>query len=217
MNAEDLAGRILVRHREPGHLRLELPPELCHAATAAVVEQSLRELAGVYRVGFDLPSRRLSVRFDSHVCTTGDVARQLKALLTLVAPHLSATPTPSAAPASDGESLANHSLHRAGAQVRAVAQQAAQRMQAALSALRTPAAPEGSLQAKLQPMIASALTEKAMTNFVNDIVAFYLIKVHWELISQRWLKDPLKFRNAWLTTFYFVFLLVRYRKQAMKK
>ena len=65
-------------------------------------------------------------------------------------------------------------------------------------------------------MIASALTEKAAINFVNDIVAFYLIKVHWELISQRWLKDPLKFRNAWLTTFYFVFLLVRYRKQIAK-
>jgi hypothetical protein len=36
--------------------------------------------------------------------------------------------------------------------------------------------------------------------------------VHWELISQRWLKDPVKHTNAWLTVFYLMFLLVRYRK-----
>ena len=73
-------------------------------------------------------------------------------------------------------------------------------------------APEGSLQARLQPIVESALTEKAITNFFNDIVAFYLIKVHWELITKRWLQNPLANSNAWLTTFYLVFLLVRYRK-----
>ena len=61
-------------------------------------------------------------------------------------------------------------------------------------------------------MLANALTEKAIINFLNDLVAFYLVKVHWELISQRWLKDPVKNANAWLTVFYLVFLLVRYRK-----
>ena len=38
MNADDLARRIVVRHREGGYLRLELPPEICHAAAAAVIE-----------------------------------------------------------------------------------------------------------------------------------------------------------------------------------
>lgn len=218
MNVDELARRIVVRHRELGHLRLELPAELCHAATAAVVEGSLRQVEGVYRVDFDLPSRRLSIRFDSHVCTTGDVASQLKALLKRVAPHLPACPPPSSASASsDGEALANHPFHKAGERVREVAREAAARVKVALAGLNPPAVAEGSLQAKLQPVIASALTEKAITNFINDIVAFYLIKVHWELISQRWLKDPLKFRNAWLTTFYLVFLLVRYRKQGAKK
>ena len=60
--------------------------------------------------------------------------------------------------------------------------------------------------------LATALTEKAVINFLNDLVAFYLVKVHWELISQRWLKDPVKHANAWLTVFYLMFLLVRYRK-----
>ena len=89
-------------------------------------------------------------------------------------------------------------------------------LRARLERLRQPGAQAGTLQARLQPMLANALTEKAIINFLNDIVAFYLIKVHWELISQRWLKDPVKYGNAWLTTFYLVFLLVRYRKSIAK-
>ncbi len=55
---------------------------------------------------------------------------------------------------------------------------------------------------RFQPMIESALTEKAVTNFFNDIVAFYLIRTHWDLITKHWLKDPVKYGNAWLTVFY---------------
>ena len=61
------------------------------------------------------------------------------------------------------------------------------------------------------------MSEKAVINFFNDLVVFYLVKAHWDLITQKWLKQPLKYRNAWLTIFYLVFLLVRYRKQAAKK
>ena len=83
---------VVVRHREAGHLRLELPSELCHAQTAGLADASLREVEGVYRVDFDLASRRLSIRFDAHVCTVGQVARQLKELIVAVAPLLPAAP-----------------------------------------------------------------------------------------------------------------------------
>jgi hypothetical protein len=92
------------------------------------------------------------------------------------------------------------------------ARRAFRRLREQIEGLRRPKAAPGSLQAKLQPMLANALTEKAIINFLNDLVAFYLVKVHWELISQRWLKDPVKNANAWLTVFYLMFLLVRYRK-----
>jgi len=32
-----------------------------------------------------------------------------------------------------------------------------------------------------------------LVNFLNDLLAFYLIRVHWDLITQQWLRDPLKF------------------------
>jgi hypothetical protein len=73
------------------------------------------------------------------------------------------------------------------------------------------------VQIQGKPVLQGILSEKAMINFFNDIVVFYLIKVHWELITQKWLKQPLKNLNAWVTTFYLVFLLVRYRKQSTKK
>jgi hypothetical protein len=201
MNVDDLSRRIVVRHREAGHLRLELPAEICHAAAAAAIEQGLRRVGGVYRVTVYPADRRLAVRYDAHVCGAADVARGLKALLGEL-------------PAAEGTIGArlDAKMHEAGAQAR----RAFAALRARLERLRHPGAPANSLQAKLQPMLANALTEKAITNFLNDIVAFYLIKVHWELISQRWLKDPVKYGNAWLTTFYLVFLLVRYRKSIAK-
>lgn len=220
MDAEQLAARVLVRYREAGHLRLELPPELCHAATATVVEGDLRGLAGVYRVGFDADARRLSIRFDSHACSTGDVARRLKALLVRVAPLLPATDTAASAEAgaaagraADGEALAA-SAAGVGMRLRETIRRGAAHVHAALETLRSHDAAAGSLRGKLQPVVASALTEKAIMNFLNDLVAFYLIKAHWELITKRWLKDPVGHANAWAAVSYLVFLLVRFRKTA---
>jgi len=206
MNVDDLSRRIVVRHREAGYLRLELPAEICHAAPAAAIEQGLRQVGGVYRVTVYPAERRLAVRYDAHVCGAADVARGLKALLG----DLPAATAPAQSPGLAARPLPGLQ------EIRAQARHVFADLRARLERLRQPGAPENSLQAKLQPMLANALTEKAITNFLNDIVAFYLIKVHWELISQRWLKDPVKYGNAWLTTFYLVFLLVRYRKSIAK-
>lgn len=203
-DTEALARRIAVRHKEPGHLRLELPAELCGPARAAALEAGLRRVAGVFRVTLEPATRKLSIHFDPHLAGLHDVARHLRALLEELPAEAGA--------GAPGEGL-GHRLAAAKEAVEDGARRAATRLRRALAHLRHPDAPEGSLQARLQPMLAGALTEKAALNFLNDIVAFYLIKVHWDLISQRWLKDPLKFRYAWLSTFYLVFLLVRFRKQ----
>lgn len=196
MDIEDLARRIIVRYREDGHLRLELPAAICHPAAAAAIEQRLRGVAGVYRVGVQIRERRLVVRYETHACNAAAVARALKA-------SLRELPAEDSAPAS--QPPVTDRLRPVFAQLRD-----------GLDRLRQPNAAAGSLQARLQPVLASALTEKAITNFLNDLVAFYLIRVHWELISKRWLQEPLKHANAWGTVFYLVFLLVRYRKSMAK-
>jgi hypothetical protein len=210
MNADDLARRIVVRHREAGYLRLELPAEICHAVSAAAIDAALRQVAGVYRVTLYPAPRRLVVSYDPHACNAADVARALKACLHALPDFPETMPVAAAAghaAAAQPAKLAP-ALHDAARQAR----RAFARLRHRIEGLRQPKAQPGSLQAKLQPMLANALTEKAIINILNDLVAFYLVKVHWELISQRWLKDPVKHTNAWLTVFYLMFLLVRYRK-----
>lgn len=192
-----LAERIVVCHREPGYLRLELPAELCTTDLAADLEAGMKTLTGIASAALDIGWQRISIRYDAARLTTAQVARQLFDVLDAL-PSEPVTAKAGTAAMASGWELSDG-------------------IQPLLDKIKTliiPAAPapEGSLQARFQPIVESALTEKAITNFFNDIVAFYLIKVHWELITKRWLQNPVANSNAWLTTFYLVFLLVRYRK-----
>lgn len=214
MNADDLARRIVVRHREAGYLRLELPGEICHATVTTLIEDALRQVVGVYRVNVYLAQRRLAVWYEAHACSAADVARALKACLgRLPSPQVEIAPD--SAVSMPAVSLLPV-LSGAGRQARRLLGELGGRVGSTLgSALDSGTDPAG-VKGKLQPVLSSALSEKAITNFLNDVVAFYLIRVHWDLISKRWLQEPIKHANAWLTVFYLVFLLVRYRKSLAK-
>ena len=189
--ADELARRIVVLHRGAGFLRLELPDELCRPEVAQAVERGLPATPGVAGAAVDPDGRRISIRFDASTVSAGQVARALFALLRQLPAAEAADSSAVTAPPTGLQPLLDQ-----------------------LKAMLTPATPpaEGSLQARFQPLLDSALTEKAIVNFFNDIVAFYLIKTHWDLITKRWLQNPVAYSNAWLTVFYLVFLLVRYRK-----
>lgn len=193
-NAAQLAERITVRHREPGYLCLDLPAILCAPTVAADLVAALETLKGVAGAHVLPRPRQLTVRYDAATLTTAQVARHLFDAIDALPEETPADEAP-----ADDDPLPVASL-----------QPLLDKIKALLLPAETP--PPGSLQARMQPMVESALTEKAVTNFVNDIVAFYLIKVHWDLITKRWLTNPLAHSNAWLTTFYLVFLLIRYRK-----
>lgn len=186
MNAAD----IQVLQREAGYLRLRLPGPLRTPAIGATLESSLQALAGVTRTTWLTVEGKLAVRFDPQRLTHADVARRIKALLPapLIEPQ-AAEPTEPTPPQAEPTSVG-----------------LTERLDD-LRAKLIAATPE-----RFRPLVESATTEKAVTNFFNDIVAFYLIKTHWDLIVKYWIKDPVKFGNAWLTVFYLVFLLVRYRK-----
>ncbi len=197
-NAAQLADRIVVIHREPGYLRLELPGELCNLDLAADIEAGLKTLAGIGTAAVDTGWKRISIRYDATSLTTAQVARQLFDVIDALPEGDAATQEAPADTTANGGFLD-------------------QGIQPVLDKIKSAIIPPGeppadSMRARFQPMVESALTEKAITNFFNDIVAFYLIKVHWDLITKRWLQNPLAHSNAWLTTFYLVFLLVRYRK-----
>ena len=207
MDAARLSRLVTVRHKEPGHLRLELPPELGGPAARAHLETGLRAQAGVYRIEFE-PASRLSIRFDAHLCGLQDVARCLRGLLDGLPAEAETTATDATEPAAVADPLAS-----ARQAVERGARRVNERIHGLLDKLREPGgAPAGTLQARLQPVLTGALTEKAAVNFLNDVLMFYLIRVHWDLITKQWMKNPVRHADAWLTTFYLVFLLVRYRK-----
>lgn len=194
MNTAD----IQVLLRDTGYLRLRLPPALRTPEAGAAIESGLGGMAGVQRVTLLTAEGKLAVRFDPHVASHGGIALRIKHLLAALpeaettaqpAPAEAGMPAAAAAP-QEPQVLLGFALRFDDMRERLIA-----------------AAPD-----RFRPMVESATTEKAVTNFFNDIVAFYLIKVHWDLIVNRWIKDPVKFGNAWLTVFYLVFLLVRYRK-----
>jgi len=187
MDAAALSRAIAVRHKEPGHLRLELPPRLLDAAARAHLDAGLRERLGVYRVSFEPAERRMSIRYEPQQCSQQDVARHLRGLLDTLPAESAPATAPAAAPLP-------------GAQLISDAGKWADRFLG------------GTIKSRLEPVMKGALTEKASINFLNDVLMFYLIKIHWDLITKRWMKDPLKHADAWLTTFYLIFLLIRYRK-----
>jgi len=207
-----LSRQIVVRYRDPGHVRFALPAELCSLAAANVIETALRRQDGVYRVTIHAAERKLSVFYDEHVCDLHAVARRLFAALgTLPAGDDAAT---MAAHDDRATAASPAKTRRAGSlNIEARARRALRRVMQEMS--RHPQL--RGVQERVQPMLESALTEQAIINFLNDLLAFYLIRVHWDLITQRWLREPLKFRYAWLTIFYLVFLLVRYRKTGTGK
>jgi hypothetical protein len=187
MDAVSLSRAIAVRHKEPGHLRLELPPRLLDAAARAHLDAGLRERLGIYRVSFEPGERRMSIRYEPHQCSQQDVACQLRSLLDTLPPESS----PSSAPAAAA---------LPGAKLIGDAGKWADRFLG------------GTIKSRLDPVMKDALTEKASINFLNDVLMFYLIKIHWDLITKRWMKEPVKHADAWLTTFYLIFLLIRFRK-----
>ena len=202
--AAQWASQITVCHREPGFLRLALPLEFCQPEVLAALENGMTPLAGITVVTVDAGWQRISIRYDAGQLSTAQVARQLFAVIDALPETALIVPTEAIlAPAPLAQSEAtppqDHGLQPLFDKLKA--------------ALLPPDQPlPGTLRARFQHMLESALTEKAVTNFFNDIVAFYLIKVHWELISKRWLHNPAAHSNAWLTTFYLIFLLIRYRK-----
>ncbi len=187
-HANELARRIVVLQRGAGFLSLELPHELQQRDVGQHIEQHLAAITGILAAAVDPNGRQLSIRFSAASLSTAQVARAVFSALNDLPPAEASRPqntTPGLQPLLDK-----------------------------LKTLLTPATPPvaGSLQARFQPLVESALTEKAIINFFNDIVAFYLIRTHWDLISKRWLQHPIAHSNAWLTVFYLIFLLIRYRK-----
>jgi hypothetical protein len=209
-----LSRQLLVLHKSAGHVRFALPATLANPGSAAVIEAALLRIAGVRLVRIDVDTGKMGVHYDPIACSLRQLALVLKGSLDAAA--AAAQPAAPGKPAMPGVGELGQQLARGLKQAETLAR-------GFLRSLQTqPVAPQATAKTanpgKLAPLRRafnpSLLNERSVVNFANDIVAFYLIRVHWNLITQHWIKAPLQHGSAWLTVFYLTFLLVRYRKGA---
>lgn len=206
----EIARAITVLHRAAGHLRFRLPPALAREPAAAHLEQALLALAGVRRAVVDRDHAKLAVHFDARAQAPGDIGRALLAAATQAA----ALPPPAAqaAPRRRTGRAVPWLKHQAQAMRQRYARLAS-RARLVAGAARGELTKRSPLARVLAPEI---LNERAVLSLLNDITALYLIKIHWSLITQRWLRAPWAYRYEWLTIVYLTYLFVRFRRQAHK-
>jgi hypothetical protein len=207
-----LSRQILVLHKSAGHVRFALPAMLANPGSAAVIEAALLRIPGVRLVRIDPGTGKMGVHYDPIACNLRQLALVLKGSLDTAT--AAAQPAASGAPSTSGGGAIGRQFAQGVKQAEALARRFAQHVQAQLAPPQAAAATAspGKLTPLRRAFNPSLLNEKAVINFANDIVAFYLIRVHWNLITQHWIKAPLQHGSAWLTVFYLTFLLVRYRK-----
>lgn len=219
MDAREMERRILLRHRAPGHVRFEVPQNLCETHCSAAIRRSLISLPGVYRVEFYGAQCKLSVRYDETACTLREIGLRLRQALQDAARSglfERAAPVqthPAAArqavEAAGPRSRPGEWLRRKGESLRQKAQELRFKARVVKEVAK--------VKAETDPALRLFMNEKAIIGFLNDLTAFYLVKIHWDLITKHWIRAPFAHRYHWMAVFYLVFLLVRSRRQTLKK
>lgn len=194
--------QILLRHRSEGHIRFDIPKALCIPELGARLVEKLRALEGIYRVDLYARQGKLSIRYLETVCDFGAVVRRLYALVrelcTSSAPR---RPTPIAA------------AKQATAERQAQASSVGQWLRSKVREAWETVVATGIVIRRGFGLAGSAVSNRPrwMTEFLNDLLMLYLIKVHWHSILSLWLPNPWQYRYEWAATFYLIYLSVQSR------
>lgn len=193
-----LRQAMVVRYRTDGHIRFQLPAHLCTPEIAAVFEEELLGVDGVYRVLVYRRAGKLSVRYRSEFCGLAAVAEGLQAATERIAA---------------GDFVASGAPEEAKGPF-AFVTNPARRLKAQYMDMRNKAEAVYDLVAARNKLMAKVPfdPEGWTVAFANDLVVFYLVKVHWDRITKQWLPHPIRHRYEWMAVMYLTFLLVRYRR-----
>ncbi|OQK15933.1 hypothetical protein AU255_17285 [Methyloprofundus sedimenti] len=191
---------IILRYKSSGHVRFQIPERLCSDEVASFVSDAIRDFEGVYRVNLFSNKRKLSIRFTEESVSLQELAKQLIELLTDLENKgfFNAKPdTVTSSRFTKNLKMPNWKGTRWAKEKYTETKETAQ----AISIL-------AKLGLKKKPEIL-ANPEKTLITFFNDVLVLFLIKIHWKLITKKWILEPLKYRYQWLTIFYLMFLFIR--------
>jgi hypothetical protein len=196
----------VLRHRAEGHVRFQLPAALCQKGVAENLTAKIQAIDGVYRVNFYARQGKISIRFQETVCNFTQLVKQLFALF-------GALETSGALTIQQNKP---NVFSKWGAKVSEKADKfAATRWFKTKTVEAKETLHAAKIITKLSLKKPNSLIkdpEKAIIDFLNDILVLFLIRLHWDHITKLWLASPFKYRYEWLATFYMFFLLIRSRK-----
>lgn len=195
----------VLRYRVDGHVRFQLPARICNVDVAKAITDGISGIDGVYRVNLYRGQQKLSIRFNESVCDFKSLAKQLFHLMADLEKAGGLKPKPVSKSALWKEKaksgLDNFKATRWAKEKFGDAKETVQAAKVI-----------GKLSMK-KPTAFMKDPEKTIIDFLNDILVLFLIRLHWNDITQHWLVKPLKHRYEWMALFYMFFLLVRSRKQ----
>lgn len=197
--------RVILRYRSAGHVRFDLPSLVCSVSAATQIVRGLSRVEGVYRVSLSENTGKLSIRYDAAVCSFAMVARRLHDILQALPAATPATaPTTHPVMARALRALPKVALPSAVTQPWTRLKQ--------WSSDKYQETRETVWATRIVSRRAVALVKRRpdwVTEFLNDALMLYLLKIHWHRIAYEWLPNPWRFRYEWAATVYMIHLLVR--------
>lgn len=195
----------VVRYRSEGHIRFKIPPRATHVQVAQLITDKITAIDGVISVSLFRRSGKLVIRYQESVCSFVGLAKKMHTILADLEKQGWFAPETVADISKTSSFGLKHKLKssRINRWLDDKITSAKETAQAAKII--------GKLSSKGPKAIINN-PEKAIIDFLNDILVLYLIKTHWTRITQQWLVKPLVHKYEWLATFYLFFLLVRSRK-----
>lgn len=194
---------ITLRYRSAGHVRFQVPAALCATASRRHIVAGLQGIEGVYRVDFYSRQRKLSIRFIPSLCRQEDLAEHLSRI------GAEATAAEPAASCCASSSRAVTSGPRRKASLSAPTRWLGEKLSAAREAVISKGFPaRRTAGGPTVPWIK----ESTVIEFLNDALVLFLIRIHWHMITQHWLRQPWRYRYEWMAAFYLIYLLVRSRR-----
>jgi hypothetical protein len=195
----------VLRYRVDGHVRFQIPIQICNVHVAKAITDGITGIEGVYRVNLYRNQQKLSIRFDETACDFKSLAKQLFHLLADLEEKGDLKPTivSQSVPWKE-KAKAKLNDFKATRWAKEKYGDAKETVQAAKIITKL---------GMKKPKAFMNDPEKAAIDFLNDILVIFLIKLHWNNITQHWLVKPFKHRYEWMALFYMFFLLVRSRRQ----
>lgn len=197
--------QFVLRYRDEGHLRFEIPVQFCEVSTANALSSALLAVEGVYRVRIYRSQKKLSIRYQETVCDFKSLAKQFFQIIADLEKNQQRDSQSLVAIAAKSKLNLKDKVKNLK-----ISQWLGEKYTEGKETLEA-----AKILTKVGLKKNKALVqdpEKAVIDFLNDVLVLFLIRLHWEHITKQWIPNPFKYRNEWAAVFYMLFLLMRSRK-----